>query len=188
MNKFSEIENKFKVKKNTPSDINQHMDILRKYAEECEHITEMGVRWVVSTWAFLAAFPKKLVSYDITDCAVEEIFKLSKDVGINFEFKKADVLSVEIEQTELLFIDTLHTYSQLLKELSTHATKVTKFIVLHDTVTFGYTDEGGSKNNGKAGLKPAVSDFLLTEEGTHWLIKEEFEHNNGLTILKRIYE
>jgi hypothetical protein len=34
----------------TPSDINEHIPTILKYGQECEHITEMGVRWVVSTW------------------------------------------------------------------------------------------------------------------------------------------
>ena len=48
-----------------PSDINEHLPTLKKYAKECEHITEMGVRWVVSTYALLMGKPKKLISYDI---------------------------------------------------------------------------------------------------------------------------
>ena len=49
----------------TPSDINEHIPTLIDYASECEHITEMGVRAITSTWAFLGAAPKKLISYDI---------------------------------------------------------------------------------------------------------------------------
>ena len=51
------IENYYNNLVNTPSDINEHLPTLRKYAEECDHITEMGVRWIVSTYAFLAAKP-----------------------------------------------------------------------------------------------------------------------------------
>jgi hypothetical protein len=59
------IENKYNELVNTSSDINEHLPTLRRYAEDCEHITEMGVRWVVSTYAFLVAQPKTLVSIDI---------------------------------------------------------------------------------------------------------------------------
>ncbi len=37
---------------NEKSDINEHLPTLKRYAEKCDHITEMGVRSVVSTWAF----------------------------------------------------------------------------------------------------------------------------------------
>jgi hypothetical protein len=47
----------------TPSDINEHIPALVEYASECEHITEMGVRAITSTWAFLGAAPNKLISY-----------------------------------------------------------------------------------------------------------------------------
>ena len=47
---------------NRGSDINEHLPTLKKYSEECDHITEMGVRWLVSTFAFLMGKPKKLVS------------------------------------------------------------------------------------------------------------------------------
>ena len=50
MNKLQEI---YEGLCSTPSDINEHLPTLKKYAEECEHITEMGVRWVVSTYALL---------------------------------------------------------------------------------------------------------------------------------------
>ena len=59
------LEQYYEERCQVPSDINQHMPTLKKYAEECDHITEMGVRWVVSTFAFLMGKPKKLVSIDI---------------------------------------------------------------------------------------------------------------------------
>ena len=49
-----------------PSDINEHLPTLKKYASECDHITEMGVRTVVSTYALMMGKPKKLISIDIT--------------------------------------------------------------------------------------------------------------------------
>ena len=60
-----DLENNYTIRCEQPSDINEHLPTLKKYAEECEHITEMGVRWVVSTFAFMAGLPKKLISYDI---------------------------------------------------------------------------------------------------------------------------
>ena len=51
----------------TPSDINEHIPTLIEYASECDTITEMGVRGITSTWAFLGAAPKRLISYDMED-------------------------------------------------------------------------------------------------------------------------
>ena len=47
------------------SDINENLPTLKRYAEECDHVTEMGVRTIVSTYALLMGKPKKMVSYDI---------------------------------------------------------------------------------------------------------------------------
>ena len=37
---------------NTPSDINQHLPTLAKYAADCESVIELGVRSCISSWAF----------------------------------------------------------------------------------------------------------------------------------------
>ena len=170
------IEKKYKELCNKPSDINEHLPTLKKYAEECSHITEMGVRWVVSTWAFLAGKPKKLISYDINNHPnIEEV----KKAADNFEFIRADVLKTEIEETDLLFIDTWHCDHQLRSELKLHADKVRRYVICHDTTTFGLRGEDGGE-----GLKKALNEFL--EEDPNWKVKEVFENNNGLIVLERI--
>lgn len=179
----------------TPSDINEHLPTLLKYCNECSHITEMGVRWVSSTWALLLSNPNKIISYDIVkNEKINEVIELSHEYGINYTFIESDVLLCEIEQTELLFIDTLHTYNQLTMELNLHSEKVSKYIILHDTLSFGYIDEGVYEDSSdivkiqtitKTGLMNAVNDFLLTEKGENWIIHDIYENNNGLLVLKR---
>ncbi len=88
------------------------------------------------------------------------------------------MLKVGIEETDLLFIDTWHVYEQLKEELRLHGSKARKYIVLHDTTTFGENGEG----EGRRGLWPAVEEFLAVGE---FQIKERFQNNNGLTILVR---
>ena len=51
---MTKIEAKYREKCATPSDIFEHLPTLRRYAGQCEHVTELGVRTVVSTWALLA--------------------------------------------------------------------------------------------------------------------------------------
>lgn len=164
---------------NVKSDINEHLPTLKRYASKCGHVTEMGVRSVVSTWALLAGNPKRMVSYDIKyhpniDLAISEASGI-----VDFEFKKEDVLKTEIEETDLLFIDTWHIFDQLSRELHLHASKVRKYIILHDTNTFWIRGE-----NKKEGMKRAVEEFLLNHP--EWKIKEVFENNNGLMIIDRI--
>ena len=165
-----------------PSDINEHLPTLKKYAEECEHITEMGVRWVVSTYALLMGKPKKLISYDINPINSEPIQEMVKD-DTDFQFRVGDTTKIEIEETDLLFIDTLHNYRQLKLELHLHANKVKKYIILHDTTTFEWIGESYEGKVDEIGLWPAIEEFL--EHNTRWGILERYTNNNGLTILKR---
>jgi GT2 family glycosyltransferase/tetratricopeptide (TPR) repeat protein len=161
----------------TPSDINEHCPTLHALAQECRHITEMGTREGVSTSAFLFAQPDKLVCYDAL--RYPQIDALHALAGrTEFVFQKANVLQATIEETDLLFIDTWHVYDQLREELRLHSGKVRKYIVLHDTNTFGQVGE----TEGHAGLWPAVEEFLA--QGS-FRLKHRFENNNGLAILER---
>jgi hypothetical protein len=180
-----ELEINYKTRCDLPSDINEHLPTLKKYADECDHITEMGVRWVVSTFAFMAGLPKKLISYDIDPLEnwgfkTEEVIELAEKNGIEFHFKIANTLDLEIEETDLLFLDTDHTYNQVKNELLLHGNKSKKYIIFHDTTTFEFKGMNGDT----IGLWPAIEEFM--SENPHWVICERFHNNNGLTILKRI--
>ena len=171
----------------TPSDINEHLPTLKRYAEEVEHVTEMGVRWIVSTWAFLSGKPKKLISIDIKHpnkfgANLSVVEKAAKESNIDFSFIEGSTLEMQIEKTDLLFIDTLHTYTQLTKELELHSKNVNRYIALHDTTTFSLKDEQPQQSS-KVGLKLAISEFL--EKNKDWKMIEEYTNNNGLTILER---
>lgn len=195
---MDKINQKYLEQIQISSDINEHIETLYKYALLSNHITEMGVRFVSSTWAFLKANSKKIISYDITyhnKNLIDEVVNIAKEYNINYNFILADVLNIEIEQTDLLFIDTLHTYNQLNNELKKHHSKVNKFIILHDTENFGYRDEfiySHASNiikdtyTQKVGLMNAVHDFLESENGKTWKIKEIFKNNNGLCVLEKI--
>lgn len=133
------IAEKFKELCAASSDINEHLPTLRDYAAKCDTVTEMGVRWIVSTWAFLEGKPKRLTSYDIQHPAayggdIGVVQAAARNAGIAFNFHQADVLELEsIAPTDLLFIDTLHTYGQLNLELEKFSAYVGKYIILHDT-------------------------------------------------------
>lgn len=165
-----------------PSDINEHLPTLMKYASECEHITEMGVRSIVSTFALLMGEPKRMISYDINWAnGIEAVIQWANVEGIDFDFRLADTTALTIKETDLLFIDTLHNYNQLKKELELHSDKVRKYIIFHDTTSFewiGESYEGGYEK----GIWPAIEELI--EEGK-WEILERYTNNNGLTILKQ---
>lgn len=156
-------------------DIHEHFPTLRKYASQCERVVEFGTRGVFSTYALMAARPKRLLTYDLELC--DNIWvadRIAKEHQIDFAFLHQDTTKTIIEQTDLLFIDTWHTYRQLKRELQLHESKVTKWIILHDTTMYGDVGEDGG-----IGIWPAV------EELRGWRVKERFTNNNGLTVLER---
>jgi hypothetical protein len=182
---MNNLEKKYIELCNRKSDINEHLPTLKKYTEQCETIVEMGVRYIVSTYAFMMGMPKKITSIDIKHPKeyggkIDDVVTLAKENNIDFEFILGDTRIIEIEETDLLFIDTWHIYDQLKIELENHSNKVRKYIILHDTTLFEFNGEGF----GYLGLWPAIEEFL--KNNNKWIICERYVNNNGLTILKRI--
>jgi hypothetical protein len=174
------FEVEYQRAKKAPSDINQNLSILYELANECETIVEMGVRTGVSTRAFLNT-DASLISIDIKkNTTVEKLFALADASGKSCQYMIGDTLKIEIPETDLLFIDTLHTYEQLTQELTLHGNKAKKYLIFHDTHTFGMVGEIGID---KRGLMPAIIEFVIANP--HWGFYIHKTNNNGLTVLKR---
>ena len=198
------IKEIYKFFVNHPSDINEHLPTLHDYAMQCNHVTECGVRGVVSSWAFAAGLLDKaqaqLVQVDLdTNQRVVDFGGLVRAAGIDVTFYQQSDLECPMEQTELLFIDTWHVYGHLKRELARWNSNVSKYIILHDTtvdeiygetIRNGWNAEEQSKQTGipveeiLKGLWPAVTEFL--EEHPEWILEKRYVNNNGLTILRRI--
>ena len=156
----------------------------------------MGVRAITSTWAFLGAAPKKLISYDIENPAkwgadIQYVYNVAEHYGLNYEFRKENVLKIDIEETDLLFLDTWHAYNQLKAELEKHSPKARKYIIMHDTTSYEFRDEPLTSENAwegdldfGRGLWAAVTEFLDSTD--EWVLHKRYTNNNGLTILKRV--
>lgn len=173
------IAEAFESARDTPADINEHCDTLRELAAHCETVTEFGCRYGVSTVAMLAGLPKRLRSYDINRTGeVNHLTRLAAESPTKFEFVTGSSLTVDIEPTDMLFIDTLHNAKQLGAELARHADKVQRWIVLHDTEIYGHNgDDGGP------GLLVALEAFL--KANPEWFIWQHYRNNYGLTVVSR---
>lgn len=184
----------YSILKDTATDIREHMDYLADLAGQCEHVTEFGVRGANgSTIAFLAGQPKVLVSWDINPLSIlSSTVRAMSDVlseapnRTNWQPRVGNTLEITTEPTDLLFIDTLHTFAQLKAELARHADplekRVRKFLVFHDTWTFGEQGEDGSK----PGLRAAIRWFQRNHAFPLWELIEDRHNNNGLVVLKRV--
>lgn len=200
------VEKKYKTLCKKKSDINEHLPTLYTYASQCESIIELGVRGVISSYAFTYGLlnnnssNKKFFLNDITPCNIDELLHITMD--LNLDIKYAWINDLDLEMTEnydLTFIDTWHVYGQLKRELEKFSKVTNKYIIMHDTtiddykgetLRCGMSAESQSKQTGfpldeiNKGVMPAITEFL--EANNDWKLKERFTNNNGLTILERI--
>lgn len=207
-----DLKEKIELISKKPSDINEHILNMIDYAKDCNHITEMGVRSIISTWAWMYGLrdessgikyifhklfkpTKKLVSYDLQHpskwgASIQDVYDTAEYYKINFEFHEKNVLDVDIDKTDLLFLDTWHSYKQLKSELSLHSDKARKYIIFHDTTSYAYKDERfyekwGDEWKGEGiGIWKAIEEFLNSSK--NWKLQKRYMHNNGLTVIKRI--
>jgi hypothetical protein len=162
----------------TPGNINEHLPTLRALASDCDTVVEFGTNQAVSTTAFLAAQPARLKTVDINPSPEAEGLRQYTGKTV-YDVVQWDSRFVTLaEPVDLLFIDSLHTREQLSVELATHARSVRRWILLHDTVTFGDRGEDGG-----LGLLTAVREFL--GDRPEWRVSAEWRNNNGLMLLRR---
>jgi hypothetical protein len=199
----SMLRSRYEAKCKIPSDINEHLPTLLKYAKQCDSVTECGICDVCSSYAFacgLLGNPNGV--YKMVDPYKSHNLEMFTDMctreGIRVKYFQDSDLTCPCEETDLLFIDTWHVYAQLKRELNHWHSHVKKFIVMHDTTVdewYGESVRGNhdmvkqSQNSGfpveeiAKGLWPAITEFLHVHP--EWKIEERFTNNNGLTILSR---
>ena len=206
------LETKYLLMCNTPSDINEHIPTLYEYSKKCESILELGVRSGVSTFAFIKGLSengsnkKQLKSGDLNEISSmlnkTQIITYCKYYNIDYTFLQGNDLDIQIpeqlDETDITFIDTWHIYGHLKRELHKFAPITKRYIIMHDTTLDGvygetircnWNAEKQSKETGipvceiNCGLQKAICEFL--ETNNNWTIDYETEENNGLTILKR---
>jgi len=164
---------------NRVTDIHEHLPTISSLTSECKHVTELGVGWAQSTRAFLR-HNVELHSYEfMPQPGIREFFEEAKNAGRNVTLRVDDTRKVEIAETDLMLVDSLHIYEQVQKELELHAGKVRKYLLFHDTTLFADRGEFGGK-----GIWPAVQEFI--DSHPEWQLVERRHNNNGLTILKRV--
>lgn len=164
-------------------DMTAHLPVLKYFATRSNHVTEFGLREGYSTMALASGLyykTRKLVSYDIVRHPIHDIFE-KIEFPCEWEFHLQDTIApdLEIAQTDFLFIDDLHTYNQVSRELAQHGDKVKKFLGFHDTYSQG---ERSLDREGEEGILRAIQEY--THRGWKLLYKADFNH--GLQIYERM--
>lgn len=190
-----------------PSDINEHLPTLSAYASECETVLELGVRGVVSSWAFAhgllnnGSTTKRLFCNDLVACDISKLETECAKENIDVQHAWISDLDLPTEPNsfDLVFIDTFHVYGQLKRELEKFGKVAKKYILMHDTTVDAIRGEllrlnmnadqmtkmtGIPKDELTRGLQPAIDEFLV--KYPEWKLHKDLTNNNGLTILKRV--
>lgn len=200
------MDNIYYQKCNDVSDINEHLPVLFNYASKCDTIVECGVREPTSSYAFVKGLKGNIhnkftmidpYKSDKIDCFLEQCHKNK----VNTSFILGSDLDCELINTDLLFIDSLHIYGQLKRELEYWNKHVNKYIIMHDTTSFELQSESRywskteyehfknilnmTDDEINKGLWYAVEEFIKNNAST-WKIEKRYTNNNGLTILSRI--
>jgi glycosyltransferase involved in cell wall biosynthesis len=195
------------IEQNAKRDLDQHSGKLQEFAKKCLHITEMTKRRE-STAFLLAGLSER--NCDKTGCDKVSCGGRGCKVGtmVSFQEEKDTLLEqlhvavssgcrmpisftstitslhdlpVMQDETDMLFLDTRHTYDRLFKELETYGPKVRKYIAIHDTGLYSVKGEDGGK-----GLGHATRDFLKAYP--EWFVVFATPTQYGLTVLSRIPE
>jgi hypothetical protein len=202
------LEEHYALSQTTIGDIEEHIDDLYEYTKRCDSVLELGVRTVVSSWAFVkglrdngAAGKRRLLCVDLAYHEnVAELRRVAIETGVDFDFIEKNDLELDLqgEEFDLTFIDTWHVYGHLKRELNKFAPSTRKYIIMHDTETdkvhgesirvgWDTAHQAVSSNIPEAeirkGLGPAITEFL--EEHPEWVVELIKLNNNGLTVLSR---
>ncbi len=207
MNTETELRKNYEIVCAKQNDLTPYAPVLHHMASHVSSVTEMGIGpkayGLNSTWALLHGLhtspstAKKYTAYDYEDNPVNDNIynakQIAENLNIDFNFIIGDTADVSIENSDLLFIDTDHTYQHLMKELTLHSPKINKYILIHDTSgKYGHWEDWpyDHERRGelrtqphKYGLWPCCVDFL--QENKDWTLLMRYEENNGLTILER---
>jgi hypothetical protein len=162
----------------TPRDLNEHVRKLYELSSQCSHATEITHRRE-STVGLLGA--KKIVSYNAESDAL--LPRLAMKFPLILTPYSLNSPLPPIEETDMLFLDTIHTAMRLYAELTTYHTKVRRWIVMHDTQLYRET---GEPIDGKEtpGLLVALRRFM--KEFPQWSVLYHTDKQYGLTVIGKL--
>ena len=150
---------------------------LLECARECTTITEFGIFKGCGLATFSSLPNKKVIGYDITlDLVSPIIDDIRRLIPKSTELiiRKGNTLDIDIEQTDMLFVDTVHRYDHVKKELIRHSERVNKYIVIHDV---NYPKVGNPK------VRQACYEFADTQG---WNVTRDITEYTGLIRLERM--
>jgi hypothetical protein len=168
---------RFEIIKNSVSDINEHVETIFNITKGCKTAVSLQIGKGDAAFSLLLGCQLH-ISVD-PNPAQDTINFLNEYFG-----KKSIVIrqntceSIDVENFDVLMVDSHHTAFNVEKELKAHAHKVNKFIIFHDTFLYGEIGDDGGE-----GIKKPIYEFLFNNQ--EWKMIHEANNNNGLIILAK---
>ena len=170
-----------------------HLPRLREYATGCADAIEFGTRHGASASALLLG-ASRVISYDLVRS--RRIADLAAAAGNRWTFSQQDSRQAPVMPCDLLFLDSHHTYTQLAAELERHADAVTRWLIFHDTMTFGSIGADGESGcpsfqlirgtqipRAHYGIRLAIDELQIRDPS--WRTWAHYPESHGLLVLKR---
>lgn len=166
---------RFEEIKRNSSDINELVEDIFNHTKGCNVAVSLGIGKGDGAFALLLGCQRH---YSVDPNPSRDTLNFLNDYfGVkSLSVSQATDLPIDIEEFDVLFVDSIHTADNVERELKTHSHKVNKYIIFHDTTIFGETGEDGGE-----GIKKPIYEFLNNNQ--EWKIIYEVNHNNGLIIL-----
>lgn len=194
------LEEVYEHHRNIKRDLEQHFPLMRELASNCDHVTLFGKRKEADIAFAMGLVDRHLAQRDTVPRMVSH--NLEKDtvlleldallmglpnVRANtphlVEYHRDDKDSIQVpaldEETDALWIDTVHHADRLRGELAKYLPKVRRYVFLRGTGNFGNEAEGG----GPGLYEPARE--LCNAEGSPWFVCYHTPAEYGLTVLSR---
>lgn len=112
-----------------------------------------------------------------------ELQRLAAAQGTKFTFNQGSTISAKARTCDILFVDTLHTKEQVIKELRLFAPKTAKYIAFHDTEAFRRHGQFLHESAQNSGVLDAVEEFVT--QNNNWTLKTHYLDDNGFLILAK---
>lgn len=160
------------AKHHTPEYLLVHNEI-RQLLNNCTSYTEFGVNQGTTLAVAVLSNIPKIRAYDIKlapyNKAKHHFEQYASENKLDYRVIEAGTLTIKIDPVDLLYIDTVHSYSHLKQELEKHGSKAQKYIVFHDTVY-------------APGLRQAVNEYVNAHK--NWKIITDCIDSVGFMTIK----
>lgn len=168
-------------------DLDEHMPTIQEYADRCDHVTDLGHRRE-SVAALVCSKAQHVTIYnpESADPVVKKLLELiPRNKAVEIQPKKVSeavhTVTEDIDDTDLLFVDTLMTFDRITRVLERFAPKVRKYIIIHDTKLFMQKGEDGGP-----GIMFAVRSWLRNDP--QWFPVYLTDNQYGLAVYSRVPE